>query len=323
VELDPAPAPDGSTLHLYLDLYHRDTERAERTLTEATEHSGAVREELTVLARQDLASARAILRDRDAHQQLAKLDTAVMGLTGAELGDSYPEIRRIVESCLLDASLDGYRMSESGAQDAMVGEMVENASDVLYALSARIPAPVAHAKRRPVRQVFTRPLDDSVGRVLAVQAAHLRPNARVLEIGAGVGIATAWLITGLGPRTDVDILSVDVDTALSAAAARTYQWPSYVRIETADAATTMADHPDTFDLILADASASTLDHVNAIVDASRSGGMLIFNRTTVSATANGPDTSLTALRQTVLDHDKLVAVDIDWSTGLLIASKLP
>jgi predicted O-methyltransferase YrrM len=85
----------------------------------------------------------------------------------------------------------------------------------------------------------------------------------------------------------------------------------------------MADHPDTFDLILADASASTLDHVNAIVDASRSGGMLIFNRTTVSATANGPDTSLTALRQTVLDHDKLVAVDIDWSTGLLIASKLP
>jgi predicted O-methyltransferase YrrM len=321
--LDPDPAPDGSTLHLYLDLYHGETDRLERTLAEQpTEHLGVLREELTGLARQDLASTRAVLRDLDANQQLARLDTADVGFTDAELGDSYPEIRRIVETCLLDASPDGYRMSESGAHDAMVGEMVDSASDALFALSARIPAPVAHAKRRAVEQRFTRSCDDSVGRLLAVQAAHLPPNARVLEIGTGVGIATAWIVSGLGSRNDVEILSVEVDDTLSATA-RTYHWPSYVRIETTDAETALADYPDTFDLILADASASTLDHVDAIVDAARSGGMLIFDHNAVSAAATEPDTSLTTLRQTVLDHNKLIAVDIDWASGLLVATKRP
>jgi predicted O-methyltransferase YrrM len=316
--LDPAPAPDGSTLHLYLDLYHTETDQLKQTPAEPAEHLRARSQELTALARRDVASTRAILRDLDAQQQLAELDTAVARFTDAELGDSYPEIRRIVETCLLDASPDGYRMSESGAHDAIVGEMVDSASDALFALSARIPAPVAHAKRRAVKQHVTRTCTDGVGRLLAVQAAHLPPGAKVLEIGTGVGIATAWLVSGLGSRTDVEILSVGVDETLSATA-RTYDWPSYVRIETADAMTVLADHPGTFDLILAGASASTFDDVDAIVGASRSGGMLIFDHNAVSAEASEP----TALRQAVLDHSKLVAVDIDWSSGLLVASKRP
>jgi predicted O-methyltransferase YrrM len=115
---------------------------------------------------------------------------------------------------------------------------------------------------------------------------------------------------------------VELDDTLSAAA-RAYQWPSYVRIETADAETALAHHPDTFDLILADASALTPDHVDALVDASRSGGMLIFDHNVVSAAATEPDTSLTTLRHPVLDHDKLIAVDIDWASGLLVATKRP
>ncbi len=320
--LDPAPPPDGSIVHLYLDLYRRETDQLEQALAEPTEHLSTRSPELSALARQDVASTRAILRDLEAHQQLAKLDAAVVHST--ELGDSYPEIRRIVETCLIDASLDGYRMSLSGAHDAMVGEMVDNASDALFALTVGIPAPVAHAKRRGVAQRFAESCDDDVGRLLAVQAAHLPTGAKVLEIGTGVGIATAWLVAGLGSRTDVDIFSVEADETLSATA-RSYQWPSYVRIETANVDTALADHPSTFDLILADASASTLDLADAMVDASRSGGMLIFNRNAFrAAAASEPeDAALSALRQIVLDHDRLVAVDIEWTGGLLIAAKRP
>ena len=62
-----------------------------------------------------------------------------------------------------------------------------------------------------------------------------------------------------------------------------------------------------------------------MVGASRSGGLLIFNRSAFrAAAASEPeDAPLSALRQTLLDHDKLVAVDIDWSGGLLIAAKRP
>jgi protein-L-isoaspartate O-methyltransferase len=155
-----------------------------------------------------------------------------------------------------------------------------------------------------------------------VEAAHLPLNAKVLEIGTGVGIATAWLVAGLGSRTDVEILSVEIDDTLSATARRD-DWPSYVRIKTANVETALADHPSTFDLILADASASTLDRVDAMVDASRPRGMLIFfHHTGIDAAASEPeDTPLTRLREFVLDHNELLAVDINWSGGLLIAAK--
>ncbi len=322
--LDPAPAPDGSTLHLYLDLYHRETDQLAQALAEPTEHLRTGTPELSALARREVASIRAILRDLDAGQHLAKLDAAVVGCTDAELADSYLQIRRMVETCLIDASLDGYRMSGSGAHDAMVGEMVGSASDALFALTAGIPAAVAHAKRRAVAHHFAGSCGDDVGRLLAVQAAHLPTGAQVLEIGTGVGIATAWLVAGLGSRTDVDILSVEADDTLSATA-RGDDWPSYVRIDTANIATVLADHPGTFDLILADASAMTGEHLDTMVDASRSRGMLIFfPHTGVDAAAGEPeDTPLTRLRKLVLDHNKLVAVDIDRSGGLLIAAKRP
>ena len=319
--LDPAPAPDGCTLALYLYRYQAETDRLEQALAEPAEQRRSLRDRLTALARQDIARSRAILRDLDAHQQLAKLDTAVARFADIQLADNYPEIRRVIKTCFVDASLDGYRMDESGVYDAMVGEMVDSASDALFALTADIPAAVAHAKCRAVEHPSSRSCNDAVGRLLAVQAAHLPPGAKILEMGAGVGIATAWLVAGLGSRTDVEILSVEAGETLSATT-RTYDWPRYVRIETADPETALVDHPGAFDLILADTSASSFDHLDAIVGASRPGGMLIFVHDAVTAALGAAEaTPLSALHQTALRDDKLVAVGLDWSGGLLIAAK--
>ena len=321
--LDPDPAPDGAAVHLYLDRYHRETGRVEQMLAE-TPQTRSVREGLTAVARKDIAGTRAILRDLDANRQLAALDAAVARFADHELADGYPEIRRTVETCLREASPDGYRMSDSGAQDSVVAQLVENASDDLYALSAGIPEPVAHAKLRAVDQHLGRACPDDLGRLLAVLAAQLPAGAEILEIGAGVGLVTAWLVAGLGPRGDVHILSVEADEILSAAA-RTYPWPPFVRVDTMDAMTVLANHPGDFDLVLTDASAWTADDVNTIVDAARPGGMLVFDhsatRPTATPTGLGDISSLETLRRTVLNHDSLVAADIDWLTGLLIATK--
>lgn len=45
--------------------------------------------------------------------------------------------------------------------------------------------------------------------------------------------------------------------------------------------------------------------------------MLIIDHTKVIE----PDTAVAQLRQAVLGHDKLVAVEIEWASGLLIAAK--
>ena len=319
--LDQDPAPDGAVVNLYLDRYHRETERVEQMLADPVSQTRSLRRGLIGLARKDVESTRAILGDLNADLALATLNTAVAGFVDDELADGYPQIRRTVETCLREASQDGYRMSESGAQDAMVGELVENASDELYALSARIPEPVIHAKRRAVAERFPRACPDDVGRLLAVQAAHLPTGARILEIGAGVGVMTAWLVAGLGSRGDVHIVAIETDETLSASA-RTYRWPPFVRLETRDAATALADGKGGFDLVFADASAWTADDVNAIVGASSPGAMLVLAYNPAKTTAAGPDgTSLGARRRTVLGHDDLVPTDIDVPSGLLIATK--
>lgn len=286
--LNPDTDADG-TLHLYLDRYHRETDRLNQLLAAPSGDRTATRAELAALARGDMSTTRTILFGLGARRQLAALNADLDRFTDAEIAHSYPEIRDIIEACLLDASPDGYRLSESGDADTQVAAMVDRASDTLFALSARIPAPVAAAKRRAVDLRSFDGCSDDLGRFLATQAAHLPTGAAILEIGCGSGIVTAWLVAGLGSRTDV-------------------------RIETIDAETVPATAPFAFDLVLADASAITADVVAAMVDALPAGAMLIVHNTGA--------TTPTAPQRTILDDDRFVATEMGWGGGLLIATKL-
>jgi len=40
--------------------------------------------------------------------------------------------------------------------------------------------------------------DERVGRLLAVLAASVPEHGRILELGTGAGVGTAWLVSGLG-----------------------------------------------------------------------------------------------------------------------------
>jgi hypothetical protein len=142
--LDPDPAPEGATALLYLDLYHRETEQVRQTLAG---QPTASHDDLADLARDDLASTRTILRNMDAQRELARLEAGVAQNTEPELAQRYPQMRRIIESCLLAAAADSYRLSASTEHDAEIGEMVEHASDALHALTNPIPAPAAHPER--------------------------------------------------------------------------------------------------------------------------------------------------------------------------------
>ena len=145
--IDPAPAPEDATVHLYLDLYHRETDQLQQLLAQGRQDQTPLHHDLAELARHELTSTRTILGELDAHQHLARLNTAVARFPESELGQRYPQIRRIIETCLSDASLDGYRMSESGQHDTKLAEMFERASNALFALTNPIPAPVAYTER--------------------------------------------------------------------------------------------------------------------------------------------------------------------------------
>lgn len=53
---------------------------------------------------------------------------------------------------------------------------------------------VAAATARAHQAGFPMSCDPAVGRLLAVPAAHLPEGARVLDLGTGTGVGTAWIV---------------------------------------------------------------------------------------------------------------------------------
>ncbi|MGO9602251.1 MAG: O-methyltransferase [Candidatus Binataceae bacterium] len=317
-QLNPTPPVAGSYVHLCLDLYRREANQLQRSRGERDQSRPD--KDLSALAAENLKTTRRVLSDIGAADELELLDKSVGEYTDKELGTRYAEIRRVISATLLKASPDGFRMDDSGEHDAAVREMVERSSDALYALMMRIPRPVAEAKRRAVLANFTMACEDGVGRLLAVQAAHLPSSSRVLEIGTGVGVGTAWIAVGLNGRADVEVVSVESDRRLSEAA-RAWPWPAHVHLETADAAQALKTL-GTFDLIFADASPFKFQHVAELVNALRPGGMIIFDDMKDDRARDASTiTPQEALRREVLEHPDLVALELEWSSGLLMASR--
>lgn len=69
--------------------------------------------------------------------------------------------------------------------------------------------------------------EPAVGQLLAVLAAHLPAGARVLEFGTGAGVGTAWIASGLLPRADVTVITIEKDPQTAALAAHG-AWPQFI-----------------------------------------------------------------------------------------------
>jgi demethylmenaquinone methyltransferase/2-methoxy-6-polyprenyl-1,4-benzoquinol methylase len=202
----------------------------------------------------------------------------------------------------------------------LVRTTVEDINKPGHAHLDQVPEPVAAAKRRAIELAFTTSCGDEVGRLLAELSAHLPPRSTVLEIGAGVGVGTAWIASGLKERSDVQVVSVESDERLSEAA-KTFPWPPHVGLVTGGAAGVL-ESLDGFGLIFAHASAFAVGHLPAIVRALAPGGIVLFDELHVTGRADRGSTSAgDALRREVRDHAELTVADVEWPAGVLLAVK--
>jgi predicted O-methyltransferase YrrM len=182
------------------------------------------------------------------------------------------------------------------------------------------PPAVAAAIERARAAEFRISSEDCVGRLLAVLAAAVPEGGRVLEMGSGVGMGTAWIVTGLGERRDVEVVTVERD-ALLAEALRGWRWPAFVRLLHADALDALG-RLGTFDLVFPDSHAGKYLGFDRTLAALRPGGLLLVDDMKPGPTAGAQEWSERAeLRRTLFGHPELQAIDMDWCSGVILATR--
>jgi demethylmenaquinone methyltransferase/2-methoxy-6-polyprenyl-1,4-benzoquinol methylase len=176
----------------------------------------------------------------------------------------------------------------------------------------------AHARAREAG--FSLSCEPGVGRLLAALAAAVPPGGRILEMGTGVGVGTAWIVHGLAGRDDVAVVSVEIDPATSAVARRG-TWPPFVTLQVGD----ILDRLDTlgrFDLLFADSQGGKWQGLERTIQAVRPGGVLVVDDMRPPVWLNDEHRINTErVRATLLTHSDLITAELAAASGIMLATR--
>lgn len=160
----------------------------------------------------------------------------------------------------------------------------------------------------------------AVGQMLAVLTAHLRPRARVLELGTSAGVGTAWIASGLLPRTDVSITTVEHDRRIAQIAAGT-GFPSFVDIRLGDSLA-LLPQLGMFDLIFADTARGKWESLDLTIAALQPAGMLIVDdMNPIPGMKSDRRNSLSQVRTMLMNSDLLLSTEARLGTGIILSTR--
>jgi predicted O-methyltransferase YrrM len=193
-----------------------------------------------------------------------------------------------------------------------------------------MPALVARATELAGAADFQLSCHPEVGRLLAVLAGHLPRDGRVLELGTGAGVGTSWIVSGLQPRTDVSVVTIERDPRLAAVAAQ-QGWPGYVKVCVGNALD-LLDGAATFDLIFADAMAGKWKGLDQTLASLKPGGLLVVDdmnpapevttdlTTEQQSIRHAVDIRQQEVRRVLLTSPNLVSVEMSHGSGVILAA---
>ncbi|HET7477142.1 MAG TPA: class I SAM-dependent methyltransferase [Dermatophilaceae bacterium] len=142
-------------------------------------------------------------------------------------------------------------------------------------ISHALPELVRLATEQAASTGFMMSCDPDTGRLLAALSAAVPTGGRILELGTGTGVGTAWITHGLHDRTDVEVLTVEIDPT-AAAVAMAIAWPDWVHLTIGDAVE-ITRRSGTFDLIFADAQGGKWTGLDVTLAALRPGAHLLVD----------------------------------------------
>ena len=181
----------------------------------------------------------------------------------------------------------------------------------------RTPPALAAIQAETARLGFSMASEPKTGALLAALSAS-KPGGRLLELGTGTGIGTAWLLSGMDTWARLD--TVDTDPAVVDVARRYLAADPRVafRIEDGAAFLARAD-PDTYDLVYADAWPGKFTHLDQALACIRQGGFYVIDD--LLPQANWPDGHAAKVDALIADLERrpgFAVVRLAWASGLML-----
>jgi demethylmenaquinone methyltransferase/2-methoxy-6-polyprenyl-1,4-benzoquinol methylase len=188
--------------------------------------------------------------------------------------------------------------------------------------ASKVPAGVLDSKRLAERLGFSFSCSDEVGRLLATLATSIPQHGRILELGTGAGVGTAWLCYGLGARADAEIVTVELDEAL-VAEVRNRAWPASVRFVVGDAVAELGAL-GLFDLVFADAPGGKWERLDLTLAAVGVGGrVLVDDMTPQPEWPPEQRVQQAAVCRSLVSDPRFTAVEMAWGGGVILAARRP
>lgn len=167
---------------------------------------------------------------------------------------------------------------------------------------------------------FSMSSDKYVGSLLKTLVAS-KPNGHFLEIGTGTGLALAWILDGVDPSSK--IISIDNDLNLIKVASGAFNEDPRVHFICADGEQWIKEYNGVgFDLIFADAWPGKYSIIEKALDMLNPGGFYVIDdMLPQSGWPNGHQKANNLINY-LENRDDLYLTKMNWSTGIIIATKV-
>ncbi|HEX4947328.1 MAG TPA: class I SAM-dependent methyltransferase [Blastocatellia bacterium] len=185
------------------------------------------------------------------------------------------------------------------------------------------PAKLKHIADATKAIGFTMASDHLTGSLLRTLAAS-KPGGTLLELGTGTGLATAWLLDGMDAQAK--LLTVDNDDTVVSVAKQYLSDDARVTFSVRDGDAflqSLLAEGQMFDLIFADTWPGKFWLLEETLSMLRRGGLYVIDD--LLPQPNWPDghaAKVATLIATLKQRQDLHLTQLNWSTGLLLATKI-
>jgi predicted O-methyltransferase YrrM len=181
----------------------------------------------------------------------------------------------------------------------------------------RIPTGLDAIQADTVALGFTMASEPKTGALLSALASS-KPGGRLLEIGTGTGLGTAWLLAGMDAGARLD--TVETDPEVVAVARRHLASDPRVTFHVMDGAEFVRRAtPGRYDLIYADAWPGKFSHLDEALSLLAVGGIYLIDD--LLPQPNWPDghaPKVPALIESLERRPAFTTVRLAWASGLML-----